>query len=115
MHELSIAQSIAEIVNQYAPAGKKRGIRSVKLKIGDLAGVLPESLSFCFAAVIEGTLAEGAELQIENVPIVCRCNQCGFNFEVGHYVFLCPTCGNPYVEVICGQELDVAEIELNDD
>ena len=68
MHELSIAQSIVEMVRKHLPAGEMRGVKSVTLKVGDRAGVAPESLEFCFGAASEGTAAQGAKLRIENVP-----------------------------------------------
>ena len=51
MHELSIAQSIVEIVQQYVPNGETRPVKSVNLKVGEMAGVVPESLDFCFGAI----------------------------------------------------------------
>ncbi len=113
MHELSIAQSIVEIVQQYVPSGGARSVRSVKLKIGELAGVVADSLVFGFEVTSQGTVAEGAELMIERVPIVCRCQPCGSVFEVGRYVFICPACKAASVDVIAGNELDVVELELD--
>ena len=51
MHELSIAQSILDIVNQHLPAEKPAHVKSVKVKIGKLSNVLPDSLRFCFEAI----------------------------------------------------------------
>jgi hydrogenase nickel incorporation protein HypA/HybF len=66
MHELSIAQNIVEIVKQHLPPGQIQSVKSVKMKVGHQAGIVPESLEFCFEAVAEGTVIQGATLEIEN-------------------------------------------------
>ena len=67
MHELSIAQSIVEIVQQHLPSGQIQGVKSVKMKVGHQTGIVPDSLEFCFGAIAEGTVVQGARLEIENV------------------------------------------------
>jgi hydrogenase nickel incorporation protein HypA/HybF len=118
MHEMSIAQSILEVVQQYTKGndqtkdGNPSRVKSVRLKIGEMAGVVPESLRFCFEVASEGTAAQGAELLIDEVPIRCRCADCNAEFSVERFVFTCPTCGTPDVEVISGNELHVVELDL---
>ena len=118
MHEMSIAQSILEVVQQYArgnhhasDASSSR-VKSVRLRIGEMAGVVPESLRFCFEVASEGTAAQGAVLLIEEVPIKCFCNSCNLEFSAERFLFLCPTCGASDVEVLSGNELDVVELDL---
>jgi hydrogenase nickel incorporation protein HypA/HybF len=55
MHELSIAQSIVEIVHQYVPVGNCRSVKTVRVLVGEHAGVVPDSLSFCFEAITAET------------------------------------------------------------
>jgi hydrogenase nickel incorporation protein HypA/HybF len=115
MHELSIAQSIVEIVEQHLPAGNGAGVRSVRLRIGDFAGVVPDSLEFCFSAVTAGTRLDGASLDIERVALVCKCQDCHRTFPVRESVFRCPTCSGGQVAIVTGRELQVTEIELFDE
>jgi hydrogenase nickel incorporation protein HypA/HybF len=118
---MSIAQSILEVVQQYTKRNdltqdaNARRVKSVRLKIGEMAGVVPESLRFCFEVASEGTAAQGAELLIDEVPIRCRCVSCNAEFSVERFLFLCPTCGTPDVEVISGNELDVVELDLQEE
>lgn len=112
MHELSIAQNLVEIVQPYLSPGDGQILKSIKLKIGELAGVLPDSLQFCFEAVSQGTPLQGAELTIVHVPIRCRCAQCSSVFTAGRYVFICPDCASSQVEMVSGRELEVVELEL---
>jgi len=67
MHELSLANNIFDIVRQYVPAERARAVRSVRVRVGDLAGVVPDSLAFCFGAIVSDTLYEQASLAIDHV------------------------------------------------
>lgn len=115
MHEMSIARNLLEVIERYAPANGSARVKVVRLRIGELAGVVPESLRFCFEVASEGTVAHGAELVIETVPLIGRCRTCGVAFHVEGYVFICPHCGSPRVELISGNELDVVELEVEEE
>jgi hydrogenase nickel incorporation protein HypA/HybF len=108
---MSIAQSILEIVLE---EGRKHGLESVKLiklQVGEMAAVVPESLKFCFELIRENTIASQAVLEMETVPVVARCSSCGTVFEVENMVFVCVQCGEPVVEFISGRELNLLSIE----
>ena len=111
MHELSIAQSLLEIVVEEASRNGLVQIHAIKLQVGEFAAVVPDALTFCFGMVSRDTVASGAALQIETVPIVARCGACGVLFEVENQIFLCPECGEPVFEIVSGRELSVVGIE----
>ncbi len=111
MHELSIAQGILEIVQQYVPEEQAAGVRSVKIRIGPLSGVVPESLDFSFDAIVAETPWYGAKLDLVHVPARLHCNGCAQDFEARELVFCCPGCGSPEIRMISGNELEVVEIE----
>ncbi len=67
MHELSIAQNIVDIVQQHLPETRGGEVQSVKVRVGRLSGVIPESLEFCFSVIVGDTVLRGAELAIELV------------------------------------------------
>jgi hydrogenase nickel incorporation protein HypA/HybF len=114
MHELSLAQNIVEIVHQYVPAEEASTVKSVKLKVGELSGVVADSLEFCFSAIIADTPLSGTSLEIEHIPFTLRCKQCSKTFFSELGVVLCPTCGADTTEVIAGTEMQVVEIELRE-
>ncbi len=114
MHELSLAQNIVEIVRQHVPEDNGRTVRSVKLQLGEMAGVIPDSLMFCFEAIISGTSLEGAILDIEQVPLKAECRSCRRRFAVVENVFACPDCGSSDLAILSGRELQVVEIEVSD-
>jgi hydrogenase nickel incorporation protein HypA/HybF len=68
MHELGLAWNILEIVGQYVPPDRAPTVRDVRVRIGDEAGVIADSLTFCFGAIVVGTPWAGARLAIERVP-----------------------------------------------
>ena len=114
MHELSIAQNIIEIVRQNVPDNELRDVRAVRVKIGTLAGVVPESLEFSFSVLVAGCPLENSHIEIEHVPFVIQCNSCHRSFPNEHGFVVCPSCGGVDTVVLTGTELQVVEIELED-
>ncbi len=114
MHELSIAQEIIGIVYQYLPNPSPGSVKSVKVKIGKLSNILPDSLTFCFEALTNETELQGAMLETISIPVTINCDSCDKTSEIENPVFICPQCGGNQIKVIAGTELQVDEIELFD-
>jgi len=114
MHELSLAQGIVEIVQQYVPDGERRAVRSVRLKVGTQAGVVVDSLEFCFSAITASTELEGARLDIERVPFSFSCKSCGVTITDDNGILRCPSCAGNNFTILSGTELRVTEIEMYD-
>ncbi|UCD58629.1 MAG: hydrogenase maturation nickel metallochaperone HypA [Candidatus Hydrogenedentota bacterium] len=112
MHEMSVAQSILRIVLTEAQRNGATRIRTVRIRAGELRGIVPEQLSFFFEFITKDTLAEGAALDFERVPIKARCKPCEHTFMVRNYEFSCPECKSSDVDVVEGMELAVKEIEI---
>jgi hydrogenase nickel incorporation protein HypA/HybF len=108
MHELAIAQSVVAAVCDRA-AG--RPVHSVKIHVGALTAVVPEAMRFCFEVVVEGTVAEGARLDIERRPAAGHCRDCGADIAIADLILLCP-CGSADVEVTAGRELQIVSMEV---
>jgi len=115
MHEMSVAQNIVDIVRQYVPAAQAPGVTSVRVRVGSLSGIVPESLDFCFGALVAGTDLSRARLDIEHVPTVCVCRECGARFEPEALIFFCPSCGGGRAQLVSGSDLQVVHVELDDD
>jgi hydrogenase nickel incorporation protein HypA/HybF len=112
MHELSLAENILEIIRENV--GATESVKSVKVRIGELANVVPDSLKFCFNAITTGTPFENSRLEIENVDIVVYCEICGADSKVEDILFRCKSCGSTDVKIISGTELQVVQIEMDD-
>ena len=111
VHELSIAQSLLEIILEESLKNRLVRVTVVRLQVGTLAAVVPDSLTFCFDMLTPGTVAEGAVLEIDTVPATALCPECDKRFEVRNHIFLCPECGSPSFDLMGGRELSVSEIE----
>jgi len=114
MHELSVAQEILGIVNQYVPDPKLNSVKTVKVKIGKLSNILTDSLTFCFEAITSDTPLNGAKLEVIETPVKIICSNCNKESEIEPPVFSCPVCGNNQIKIVSGTELRVDEIELFD-
>ena len=113
MHEMGIALQIIEIAVASLPAdlGEARVAR-VNLKIGKLAAVVPDSLRFCFDVAVKDTPLAGADLTIEEIPVVARCKDCNAKWTIDQPVFICKTCESGSLEILSGRELDIESIEV---
>lgn len=115
MHEMSIA---LEVVGQVEDAARPEGadaVGSVRLRVGELAGVVPDALRFCFSLACEGTVLAGAELHTESVPGRARCVPCGHEWPTGMPPRLCcPECGGASSELLSGRELQIVSVRWAD-
>ena len=112
MHELGIAQNILQIVRQSVPENQAADVRAVRLRVGQLSGIVPDSLDFCFSVIVNDTEMRLAKLAIEQVPLVSECRNCKHRFQMDDLAFSCPSCQSVSLELISGRELEVVEIEL---
>jgi len=112
MHEMAIAEGILDIALDYAQQNKAKRIMKVALLLGEMAGVETESLTFCWSALVQGTIADGAELVINRIPLMGCCSSCGMKRRIVHYNFICTDCGGT-MEIISGRELRVDYLEMD--
>jgi hydrogenase nickel incorporation protein HypA/HybF len=108
MHELSVTQGIVESVCEAVPEGR---VLAVTVEIGKLSGVVADSVRFCFDLCAQGTRLDGARLDIVDVPGRGRCGSCQQEIEIAELVTRCP-CGNPFLEILRGQELRIRSVEV---
>jgi len=114
MHEMSITVNVIRIVTEQMEKNGATKLNSLKVKVGQMTAVEPDSLRFCFEACIKGTPLEGAFLDIEEVPITGRCNTCNRDFKMeNYYVSTCPDCGGTAADIVSGRELDIVSMEVD--
>ncbi len=113
MHEFGLAQNLLNtILEQSQERGFSR-VHGITMRIGKMSGVVEDAFSFAFESLAEGTLAEGAKLSIEDVPIRCYCTDCGTEFECAEWSYRCPTCNGISTELRSGQEMDLVSMEIS--
>ncbi len=111
MHELSIAEDLLEIVSRTAAEHNLTRVSRLRIVVGALGNVIPDALEFAFDVAGRGTVAEGARLDIVEVPVTVRCNACGAETVLDDFAFLCTECGSVDVTVLRGKELYLDSIE----
>lgn len=107
MHELAVTQGVVDTIVERID----RPVTGVRLEIGPLSGVLPDSVRFCFDLVCTGTPLEGAWLQIVEPTARARCRACDLEFEPDDLMVRCP-CGSLDVAVLAGRELRITAVEV---
>jgi hydrogenase nickel incorporation protein HypA/HybF len=115
MHELSITESILDIVLKHGAANKANKVIFVHLQIGGLSDLEDEWLQRYFDYLSKDTIAEGAKLKIERTAVVIQCVICRVTYEaqpaqMGNLV--CPACGSKSGTLVSGREYYVKTMEV---
>ncbi|HPK54221.1 MAG TPA: hydrogenase maturation nickel metallochaperone HypA [Smithellaceae bacterium] len=114
MHELYLAESVLNIVREYANKQAVGKVNSIALSFGRLSCIEPRSLQFAFKVQAQGTPAQDAELQFKILPAVIHCFACGSNWEVDMYEGICPRCKAEEVMLVGGtEELQLLEMDVD--
>lgn len=115
MHELSIALSIIEGVEEEIARHENRSVAAVHLRLGPLSGVVKDALLFAYQVACEGTPLEGSDLEIEELGIILYCPECQRESPaVSLQQLSCATCGAPCGEIRKGSELEVFALEFKE-
>ncbi len=110
MHELSLCHAIATVVSSNAQG---RHVEVVRLRLGALRQVVPETLAFCWSLVRDQENLADAELELELMPGLVDCRSCGQRHELtSHWSILCPACDSADVNVVGGEEFLVTSLDV---
>lgn len=112
MHEMSLCEGVLQILEDHAVSQGFSQVKTVWLEIGALSGVDPEAMRFGFDVVMKGTLADGAALEIIDLPGTAWCMQCGKSVAVKSRFDACPDCGSYQLQVTGGEEMRIKELEV---
>jgi hydrogenase nickel incorporation protein HypA/HybF len=128
MHETSLATKLVAASLQEARRRGLRRVQSIRVRVGALWGMAPESLEFHMNLQTQGTALEGATLNVQTVPVVARCQGCGrevqdtrldspaFLHTLAHGPILveallrCAHCEGGEVSIQQGRELEIVEM-----
>jgi hydrogenase nickel incorporation protein HypA/HybF len=112
MHEMSIALSMIEEIEEQTETHGYGRVEAVHVRIGVLSGVDPQALRFAYELACEGTPLADSRLEIESVPLLVFCPQCSVTHTPDLQHILCPRCVNIEQEIVEGRELEVRALEL---
>jgi len=114
MHEMGIAEGILSSAEDAAREAGATRINSVDVTIGELTEVMEDALHFAWEAIREGTMAEGAALNVTMLSARAKCLDCGIEFDHGRYDGTrCPSCGSYVVQLLTGRELKIDSIDID--
>lgn len=111
MHELGIIQNIFQILEEVAEDNQLIRITKIKLKLGKMQQIVPEMLTFAFETVAKGTKAEGAVLEVEDIPVKMQCRACHAEFLVEEHIYICPKCAGTNLTMLTGMEVLLDSVE----
>ncbi len=111
MHELSIASNLIDIIKQATDGKDVSRVTLLRIVIGEMSTVVPDCLAFAFEVVSKGTIAESARIDFEKKPLIGQCGDCGHEFHIEEYLFRCPECESPKIEILSGKEFMLESIE----
>ncbi len=112
MHELSLAESMLELIESAARTQHFSSVRVVWLEIGCMACVEPEALRFCFDAVARDTVAHNARLELIEIPARATCRECAHVYSCGNLPDACPACGSYQVVLSDASTMRIKELEV---
>ncbi len=111
MHELALSQSIVDLIVERARDEGVHAVTRVLVEVGAAAGVEPDALRFCFDLVARDTVAQGAKLAIETIPLQACCRDCACEFQPARLGSCCPRCGSYAAQLLRGRELRVKSFD----
>lgn len=115
MHEMSIVGNVVKAVTMYAEEEGVERVTGVTLTVGALHDVVDDLMERAFRFLARGTVADGAYLQMNKLPLKVRCRQCHAVYEANVRVrdsLNCPDCGENVVDIVQGREFLIENIEV---
>lgn len=113
MHEYGITESLLRIVEDRAKEAGVTRVSVIRVVVGALTGFAPDSIQFYYETMSKNTVAEGAALEFEELPVRLRCRTCAEVFEPESREWTCLKCGSPEVDIEGGRELYIKEMEVS--
>ena len=119
MHELAIVNQILDVTLQYAQKNHATSVKKVSLAIGELHDLIPEWVIKYFRYASRSTIAKDAEVDVERMPIICRCDRCSelfvYHLRTPERQDCCPICDHKQFSKLSGSELMIKSIEITKD
>ncbi len=113
MHEVTICDSLLDLVEETARKHNARRVSVVRIRIGEISGVVPELLQHAFEILApERKITREASLVMDRVKPLAHCEACGRDFEPEEYIFICPACGSGRTRLLAGDELSLDRLEM---
>lgn len=110
MHELGIVYEIIKTVDEVKLQQGLCEIDSICLDIGEMCDVVPRFLEEAWQAAKGSTQYPNAKLEINKIPAMAKCKDCGYISPIKNLGLTCPECGSSDFQIISGKEFDITQI-----
>jgi len=112
MHEMSLCEGLLQVIEDSAVRENFSRVKTVWLEFGRFSCIEPEAMRFSFDVVVKGTLADGAKLEMIEVPASIWCSICAKEVDIGQRFEPCPLCGTYALQISGGDEMRIKELEV---
>ncbi|GLO62254.1 putative hydrogenase nickel incorporation protein HypA 2 [Vibrio sp. MACH09] len=112
MHEMSLCESLIQVVEEQAKAQNYSNVKTVYLEVGAFSGVEKDAMCFCFDVVCRGTIADSAKLEITELPATAWCFDCSKEIAISSRLDSCPDCHGYSIQAKGGDEMRIKELEV---
>lgn len=114
MHELSLMRNVVRTVLMAAEKNSSNKVEAVTLLVGESRAFEENWAQMYFDMFAKDTLADGAKVNLEQVPITGNCINCGevYRIDLHNKKCCCPKCGTSEYNLITGREMIVKSIEI---
>ncbi len=112
MHELAVTESLLKTASEYAMKNDAKKVIALNLVIGDLSGIIDDSVQFYWDIISEDTICSAAKLNVEKEPAKFQCQSCKHKFNLDGELSPCPKCQSINIKVISGDEFLLKSIEI---
>lgn len=110
MHELGIINSMVKTIEKVVKDENLTEVETIVLEVGELSGVVPRFLEECYPAAVYKTFMEKTRLELEVIPGIVRCKDCGKEFNAMAHDLACPCCGSREMEILSGNDFMIKEL-----
>jgi hydrogenase nickel incorporation protein HypA/HybF len=111
VHEMGIAGAVLRAVERRA-AGRR--VRRARVRAGALLHISGTALNQAFVAVSDGTVADGAQLDVVVEPARVGCRSCGRTVTCDRMLAACPDCGGTRLDLHSGDGLTLEAVEFTE-
>ena len=111
MHELGLISAMVKSIEAIVKEQNLHEVRKIVLEVGELSGVVPHYMEACYPAAVYKTFMENTVLELETIPGMVRCRDCGREFNAMAQDFHCPDCQSQNMEILSGNDVLIKEID----
>lgn len=111
MHELGIISAMVDSIEKIVKEQGLHEVKKITIEVGELSGVVPHYMEVCYPAAVYKTFMENTVLDLETIPGIVRCRDCGKEFNAMAHDFACPDCGSQNMEILAGNDVLIKEIQ----